>query len=75
MLANDAQAEALQQELDALYLDTFGAVELPTEEGDEEGTSECFEGMDEAAFSALGRTNPSLMKRLMASVSSDTATW
>jgi magnesium chelatase subunit H len=33
------------------------------------------EGMDEAAFSALGRNDPKLMKRLMASVSADTPTW
>eukprot|EP00976_Prorocentrum_cordatum_P078595 1183188-Prorocentrum_minimum.AAC.2 len=71
----DTQVEALQQELDALYLNTFGDVKLPAEEGDKEDSAASFEGMDEAAFSALGRTDPNLMKRLMASISADTATW
>jgi len=69
------QVEALQEELDTLYLNTFGDVKLPNEEGDTEGSAVSFEGINEAAFSALGRNDPSLMKRLMASVSADTATW
>ena len=65
LAAAEAKLAELQAAVDALYRDTFAAVEVSAGEADE-GERTRYPALSEAAFAALGRDDPAAFARLLA---------
>lgn len=67
--------DALQQQLDALFQGMFAgtSVTVQREEGVQETVT--LPSMTDAAFAALGRTDPALMSALLEAKAADSAAW
>jgi hypothetical protein len=71
------QVEAQQQQLDALFQAMFAGTSVTVQRGEEEGGIETvtLPSMTDAAFAALGRTDPALLSALLEAKAADGAAW